>query len=173
MPLAGHDVRDGTGFGVVWAAAHLAGLAAAGAAGATVLRWADCGTGSAGSAFWGALSARRDRGLLQVLNTGHPAATGWRWAVQGEAGGQHEDWLVHTGESHCRIHGLQDRQGRQGRAAGAQRSPRAAVQSVQILAQAGRAGPAGIPIAQDGQSEQPSMGEPALAPRSLTRVCWG
>lgn len=173
VPLAGHDARDGTGFGVVWAAAHLAGLAAAGAAGATVLRWADCGTGSAGAAFWGALSARRDRGRLQLLNTGHPAVTGWRWAVQGEAGGQHEDWLVHTGESHCRIHGLQDRQGRQGRAAGAQPSTGAAVQSMQTLAQAARAGPAGIRIAQDGLSEQPSMGEPALAPRSLTRVRWG
>jgi len=173
MPLAGHDARDGTGFGVVWAAAHLAGLAAAGAAGATVLRWADCGTGSAGAAFWGALSARRDRGRFQLLNTGHPAVTGWRLAVQSEACCQHEDWLVHTGESHCRIHGHQDRQGRQGRAAGAQPSTRAAVQSMQTLAQAARAGRAGIRIAQDGLSEQPSLGEPAFAPRSLTCVRWG
>jgi hypothetical protein len=173
VPLAGHDARDGTDFGVVWAAAHLAGLAAAGAAGATVLRWADCGTGSAVAAFWGALSARRDRGRLQLLNTGHPAVTGWRWAVQGEAGGQHEDWLVHTGESHCRIHGLQDRQGRQGRAAGAQRSQRTAAQSVQTLAQAGRAGQSTLATAQDGQSERPSLGEPSLASRSLTRVRWG
>jgi hypothetical protein len=157
MPLAGHDARDGTGFGVVWAAAHLAGLAAAGAAGATVLRWADCGTDSAGAAFWGTLSARRDRCRLQSLNTGHPAVTAWRWAVQSEAGCQHEDWLVHTGDAACGVVGMPMDTGplRRGLAL-----------SLQTFVQAG-ADAAGIPA-----RIPPASGEGALPPRSLTRMRW-
>lgn len=157
MPLAGHDARDGTGFGVVWAAAHLAGLAAAGAAGATVLRWADCGTDSAGAAFWGTLSARRDRGRLQSLNTGHPAVTAWRWAVQSEAGCQHEDWLVHTGDAACGVVGMPMDTGplRRGLAL-----------SLQTFVQAG-ADAAGIPA-----RIRPTSGEGVLPPCSLTRVRW-
>jgi len=157
MPLAGHDARDGTDFGVVWAAAHLAGLAAAGAAGATVLRWADCSTGSAGAAFWGALSARRHRGQIQVLNTRHPAFTGWRWAVQSDACCQHEDWLVHTGDAACGVGGLPSASGS---------SRRGLMPSLQTLVQAGA--DAAVILARI----RPTSGEGVLPPCSLTRVRW-
>ena len=156
-PLAGHDVRDGAAFGVVWAASHLAGLAAAGAAVATVLRWADCRTGSTAAAFWGALSARQRPGQVQVLNTGHPAVAGWRWAMQAEAGVPHEDWLVHTGDSACGVVGL---------ALASGSSRRGPVPSLQTLVQAG-ADAADIPA-----RTPPASGEGALPPRSLTRVRW-
>jgi hypothetical protein len=157
MPLAGHDARDGTDFGVVWAAAHLAGLAAAGAAGATVLRWADCSTGSEGAAFWGALSARRHRGQIQVLNTRHPAFTGWRWAVQSDACCQHEDWLVHTGDAACGVGGLPSASGS---------SRRGLMPSLQTLVQAGA--DAAVILARI----RPTSGEGVLPPCSLTRVRW-
>ena len=156
-PLAGHDVRDGAAFGVVWAASHLAGLAAAGAAGATVLRWADCRTGSTGAAFWGALSARRQPGQIQILNTGHPAVTGWRWAVQADAGVQHEDWLVHTGDAACGVVGmpLATTPLRRGRLPALQTFVSSRAHAAGIAARAPAA-----------------LGEGALPPRSLTGVRW-
>lgn len=158
MPLAGQDVRDGAAFGVVWAAAQVAGLAAAGAAGATVLRWGDCGEGSPGEAFWSAWSAQGRRGRIQVLQGRHPELSGWRWALAESEGLGGEDWLVHTGAS-WGVH---------------QRPPHMRDRAVQTLARAHStpSNGAGANAAPERPSEPDCGAALLLPPRSLTRVQW-
>lgn len=178
MPLAGHDARDADGLGVVWAASHVAGLAAqampsgVGAAAATVLRWADCGPCAAGEAFWAAMPARPPGRLIQPLQTGHPEVTGWRWVVEGETGHRHEDWLVHTGDAACTVVGLQavTTQSRfqqsQSQQAQGPRAQRPQGPTLQTLVQA----PPGA--ATRGVVGQPADAGWVLPPRSVSHVRW-
>lgn len=122
VPLAATDPRERSAMATAWAVGQVAASLAAGAQGATVLRWADlAATGPSTSASpacrwpgahpgpaggWAEAPAGRapddspskaelDGGVAcwHSLRSAHPDVRGWRWPI---AGGT-QDWLVHLG----------------------------------------------------------------------------
>lgn len=122
VPLAGIDPRERHAFATAWAAGQVAASLAAGARGATVLRWADLTAAGPLASMEGACrwpgerppsAGRRtlapagrlspeppgSEGLdavaacWQSLRSPRPEVLGWRWMIVDGA----QDWLVHLG----------------------------------------------------------------------------